>query len=105
VKALQSNEARNAAAAIHHLSMPNALKGLIWDDNSPSAYSPKRLLFDISASKQPVRYRPIRDVMFLPVGRIAEPEDAANAVLLFAGGQSDFVTGKTLLVNAAHWML
>ena len=41
----------------------------------------------------------------IPMGRVAEPEDVANAVLFFASSQSDFVTGQTLLVNGGHWML
>lgn len=41
----------------------------------------------------------------IPMGRVAEPDDVANAVLFFASPQSDFVTGQTLLVNGGHWML
>jgi NAD(P)-dependent dehydrogenase (short-subunit alcohol dehydrogenase family) len=41
----------------------------------------------------------------IPMRRIAEPEDIANAILFFATSQSDFVTGQTLLVNGGHWML
>jgi NAD(P)-dependent dehydrogenase (short-subunit alcohol dehydrogenase family) len=41
----------------------------------------------------------------IPMGRVGEPEDVANAVLFFASSHSDFVTGQTLLVNGGHWML
>jgi NAD(P)-dependent dehydrogenase (short-subunit alcohol dehydrogenase family) len=41
----------------------------------------------------------------IPMGRIAEPDDIANAVLFFASDQSAFITGQTLLVNGGHWML
>jgi NAD(P)-dependent dehydrogenase (short-subunit alcohol dehydrogenase family) len=41
----------------------------------------------------------------IPMGRVGEPEDVANAVLFFASDQSAFVTGQTLLVNGGHWML
>ena len=41
----------------------------------------------------------------IPMGRIAEPEDIANAVAFFASDQSNFITGQTLLVNGGHWML
>jgi NAD(P)-dependent dehydrogenase (short-subunit alcohol dehydrogenase family) len=46
-----------------------------------------------------------RIIADIPMGRVAEPEDVANAVLFFASSQSDFVTGQTLLVNGGHWML
>jgi gluconate 5-dehydrogenase len=35
----------------------------------------------------------------IPLGRIAEPEDVANAVLFFVSPASDFVTGQTLYVD------
>jgi gluconate 5-dehydrogenase len=35
----------------------------------------------------------------IPLGRIAEPEDVANAVLFFVSGASDFVTGQTLYLD------
>ncbi len=35
----------------------------------------------------------------IPLGRIGEPEDVANAVLFFASPMSDFVTGQTLNVS------
>lgn len=41
----------------------------------------------------------------IPMGRIGEPEDVANAILFFASPLSDYVTGQTLLVNGGHWML
>jgi NAD(P)-dependent dehydrogenase (short-subunit alcohol dehydrogenase family) len=41
----------------------------------------------------------------IPMGRIAEPDDIASAVVFFASDQSAFITGQTLLVNGGHWML
>jgi NAD(P)-dependent dehydrogenase (short-subunit alcohol dehydrogenase family) len=41
----------------------------------------------------------------IPMGRIAEPDDIANAVAFLATDQSSFITGQTLLVNGGHWML
>lgn len=35
----------------------------------------------------------------IPLGRIAEPEEIAGAVLFLAGSASDFVTGHTLVVD------
>lgn len=35
----------------------------------------------------------------IPLGRIAEPNDVANAVLFFVSGASDFVTGQTLYLD------
>jgi NAD(P)-dependent dehydrogenase (short-subunit alcohol dehydrogenase family) len=35
----------------------------------------------------------------IPLGRIAEPEDVRNAVLVLASSASDFVTGQTLYVD------
>lgn len=37
-----------------------------------------------------------------PLGRIAEPEDIAKAVLFFASTQSDFITGQTLIVDGGR---
>ncbi len=41
----------------------------------------------------------------IPMERVGEPDDIANAVAFFAGDQSDYVTGQTLLVNGGNWML
>jgi NAD(P)-dependent dehydrogenase (short-subunit alcohol dehydrogenase family) len=41
----------------------------------------------------------------IPMGRMAEPEEIAGAVAFFAGGESSFVTGQTLLVNGGNWFL
>jgi NAD(P)-dependent dehydrogenase (short-subunit alcohol dehydrogenase family) len=41
----------------------------------------------------------------IPMRRVGEPDDIANAVAFFASDQSDFITGQTLLVNGGHWML
>jgi len=46
-----------------------------------------------------------RIIADIPMGRVAEPDDIANAILFFASAQSDFVTGQTLLVNGGNWML
>jgi NAD(P)-dependent dehydrogenase (short-subunit alcohol dehydrogenase family) len=35
----------------------------------------------------------------IPLGRIAEPQDVANAVVFFASAASDFVTGQTLYLD------
>ena len=35
----------------------------------------------------------------IPLGRIAEPEDVANAVAFFASPASDFITGQTLYLD------
>jgi gluconate 5-dehydrogenase len=35
----------------------------------------------------------------IPLGRIAEPEDVANAILFFVSPLSDFITGQTLYVD------
>ncbi len=37
-----------------------------------------------------------------PLGRIAEPEDIAKAILFFASSQSDFITGQTLIVDGGR---
>ena len=41
----------------------------------------------------------------IPMARVAEPDEIANAVAFFASDQSDYITGQTLLVNGGHWML
>jgi acetoacetyl-CoA reductase/3-oxoacyl-[acyl-carrier protein] reductase len=41
----------------------------------------------------------------IPMGRVGEPEDVANAIAFFASDQSDYITGQTLLVNGGTWML
>ena len=35
----------------------------------------------------------------IPLGRIAEPEEVANAVLFFVSPASDFITGQTLYLD------
>lgn len=37
-----------------------------------------------------------------PLGRVAEPEDIAKAVLFFASSDSDFITGQTLIVDGGR---
>lgn len=41
----------------------------------------------------------------IPARRMGRPEEIANAIAFFAGDQSDYVTGQTLLVNGGNWML
>lgn len=41
----------------------------------------------------------------IPAQRLAEPEEIANAIAFFAGNQSAYITGQTLLVNGGNWML
>lgn len=36
---------------------------------------------------------------FVPLGRIGQPEDIANAIIFFAGPASDYVTGQILTVD------
>ena len=41
-----------------------------------------------------------KDVLWrIPLGRLAEPEDVAGAVVFLASPASDFITGHTLLVD------
>ena len=35
----------------------------------------------------------------IPLGRIGEPDDVANAVLFFVSSASDFITGQTLYLD------
>jgi len=39
-----------------------------------------------------------------PLGRLATPEDIANAVLFFASDLSRFITGSYLVVNGGHYL-
>ena len=48
-----------------------------------------------------LRTRIISDI---PLGRLADPEDIANAVLFLASDDSGFMTGATLEVNGGLWM-
>lgn len=38
----------------------------------------------------------------VPLGRVAEPEDMANAVLFLASDEASFITGQCLLVNGGY---
>jgi NAD(P)-dependent dehydrogenase (short-subunit alcohol dehydrogenase family) len=38
------------------------------------------------------------------IKRRGRPDDIANAVLFFAGDQSSFITGQTLLVDGGWYM-
>lgn len=40
----------------------------------------------------------------IPLGRLAQPEDIANAVLFFASDLSNYITGVTLDVNGGFYM-
>jgi NAD(P)-dependent dehydrogenase (short-subunit alcohol dehydrogenase family) len=41
----------------------------------------------------------------IPMGRMGEPEEVADVIAFFAGRQSSYVTGQTLLVNGGNWHL
>lgn len=41
----------------------------------------------------------------VPMGRMGEPEEVADVIAFFAGRQSSYVTGQTLLVNGGNWFL
>ena len=41
----------------------------------------------------------------IPMGRMGEPEEVADVIAFFAGRQSSYVTGQTLLVNGGNWFL
>jgi NAD(P)-dependent dehydrogenase (short-subunit alcohol dehydrogenase family) len=41
----------------------------------------------------------------IPMQRIADPDEIASVVSFFAGPDSAYVTGQTLLVNGGNWML
>jgi NAD(P)-dependent dehydrogenase (short-subunit alcohol dehydrogenase family) len=45
-----------------------------------------------------------RIISEIPLGRMAKPEDIANAVLFLASEDSGFMTGATLEVNGGLWM-
>ena len=38
----------------------------------------------------------------VPMGRVAEPEDMANAALFLASDEASFITGQCLLVNGGY---
>ncbi len=40
----------------------------------------------------------------IPLGRLGQPEDIANAVAFLAGPQAAYVTGTTLHVNGGMYM-
>lgn len=40
----------------------------------------------------------------VPVGRVAQPEDIANAALFLALDESDYITGSTIFVDGG-WMI
>jgi 2-hydroxycyclohexanecarboxyl-CoA dehydrogenase len=40
----------------------------------------------------------------IPLGRAAEVEDIANAVVFFASSMSDYITGQVLMVNGGEFM-
>ena len=40
----------------------------------------------------------------IPLGRLGEPDDVANAVLFLASNQSNYINGETLHVNGGMYM-
>jgi len=44
------------------------------------------------------------DVSRTPLGRLEQPRDLFGAVIFFASGDSDFITGQTLLVDGGRFM-
>jgi 3-oxoacyl-[acyl-carrier protein] reductase len=40
----------------------------------------------------------------VPLGRVAEPEDIAGAILFFASEQAGFITGQSLQVNGGMYI-
>ena len=53
-------------------------------------------LFDAANPPELPRSREIVDA--IPVGRIGQPEDVANAVAFFMGAEAGYVTGQVLYV-------
>jgi len=41
----------------------------------------------------------------IPMRRVGEPEEVAMAVLFFASGESDYITGQTLSVSGGMAMV
>jgi 3-oxoacyl-[acyl-carrier protein] reductase len=39
----------------------------------------------------------------IPVGRMGQPQDVADAVTFLAGEQAGFITGEVLDVNGGAW--
>jgi 3-oxoacyl-[acyl-carrier protein] reductase len=44
------------------------------------------------------------DVSLTPLRRLEKPEDLVGAVVFLAGGESDFITGQTLVVDGGRYM-
>jgi len=40
----------------------------------------------------------------VPMGRLAQPEEIARAVVFLASDESGFITGQTLSINGGHYM-
>lgn len=46
-----------------------------------------------------------RDILRIPLGRIGQPEDVADAIVFLASEQARWLTGQTLFVGGGHRMI
>lgn len=64
-----------------------------------NAVAPGRISTEGTATRQADPERERRTAALIPAGRVGEPADIAGAVSFFAGADSRYVTGQTLLVD------
>lgn len=79
------------------LSQEVAAKGITVNTVSPG-YIETSMVMDLPST---IREQIITDI---PVGRLGQPEEVANAVSFLAGSQAGFITGSNLCVNGGQHM-
>jgi 3-oxoacyl-[acyl-carrier protein] reductase len=67
-----------------------------------NAVAPHAIATDMSAAWSPERRRDI--VATIPLGRVGEPVDVAEAVAFLAAPAAAFITGEIMDVNGGSWM-
>jgi NAD(P)-dependent dehydrogenase (short-subunit alcohol dehydrogenase family) len=86
-----------AKAAVIHLTKQMAIE-LAADGITVNCVSPGQVRTELTDQRHPPQTRRAWEST-IPMGRYAEPEDVAHAILFFASPQTSYITGTNLFVD------